>query len=84
MHVKKLIKVETRQWDASKIWEILPKEVPPKILQIARVPTNDEDKLIWALEKSGKYNVRSTYRMVFKHYTAFVGESSIHLHHFWR
>lgn len=43
-------------------------DIAPKFLQLAQIPTNNEEKPIWALEKSGKFNVWSTYRMIFESY----------------
>lgn len=60
MRVRDLLLLGIGKWDVAKIQDIFPTAVDTKILQIAILPTD----LIWGLEKSGKFNVKSTYKMI--------------------
>lgn len=76
MLVMELINSETEQCDVAKIWAIFPIDVAPKILYLARIPTNNKNKLNLELEKSGKFSFWSNYRMIFESYTLARGKSS--------
>lgn len=68
----------------SKNLYIFPMALVMKILQIVNLPTIREDKLIWAMEKSSNFSVKSTYKMIYENHARIEGESSINLHSFWK
>lgn len=79
MRVKDLLLLGIGKWDVAKTWDIFPMAVDTKILHIAILPTD----LIWGLEKSEKFNVKSTYKIIAEDQAKVEGESSTNLSYFW-
>lgn len=81
MQVKDLILEGVEKWDIDKILEVFLSIRATKILSIVILPTKQPDKLIWGFEKSDKFNVRSSYKLILDKHDLIIGESpnSTHL-----
>ena len=74
--VATLINDQRREWDSDALQStLMPKDVE-SVLAIALSPTLPEDRLIWALTSSGKFTVKSAYRLAWKERTNHGAEES--------
>ena len=74
--VAALINDQRREWDSDALQStLMPKDVE-SVLAIALSPTLPEDRLIWALTSSGKFTVKSAYRLAWEERTNHGAEES--------
>ena len=66
MHVKELVDQQTKQWDRGKVTTLFEEVTRQEILAIPLTQVEEEDKVVWKVNKSHDFSVKSAYQVVLR------------------
>ena len=66
MRVQELIDQQTKQWDRGKVTSLFKEVTCQEILAIPLTRVEEEDKVVWKVNKSHDFSVKSTYQVVLR------------------
>ena len=76
MSINSLMDPTTKRWNEHVVREVFSEDLAAKVLNTPLYEQVQHDKLIWKAEKSGRYSVRSAYKLC-------VTESHLHVTGYW-
>ena len=76
MRVQELIDQQTKQWDRGKVTSLFKEVTCQEILAIPLTQVEEEDKVVWKVNKSHDFSVKSAYQVVLRLAQQQSGESS--------
>ena len=66
MRVQELIDQQMKQWDRGKVTSLFEEVTRQEILAIPLTRVEEEDKVVWKVNKSHDFSVKSTYQVVLR------------------
>ena len=66
MRVKELVDQQTKQWDRGKVTTLFEEVTHQEILAIPLTQVEEEDKVVWKVNKSHDFSVKSAYQVVLR------------------